>query len=155
MNNNKYIVILGAGESGVGAAILAKKQGAKVFVSDKSLIKEKYKKELEELNIDFEEGLHSEEKILNADLIIKSPGIPDKAPLIIKLKENGISTLIHYPVPVHFQPAYADLGYTAGSLPFTERASREVLSLPLYPELTEEKVVRVCQTILDFFTHSM
>lgn len=93
MNNNKYIVILGAGESGVGAAILAKKQGAKVFVSDKSLIKEKYKKELEELNIDFEEGLHSEEKILNADLIIKSPGIPDKAPLIIKLKENGISII--------------------------------------------------------------
>jgi len=71
------------------------------------------------------------------------------------LKENGISTLIHYPVPVHFQPAYADLGYTAGSLPSTERASREVLSLPLYPELTEEKVVRICQTILDFFTHSM
>lgn len=79
---------------------------------------------------------------------------PQRDSLREYLKENGISTLIHYPVPVHFQPAYADLGYTAGSLPVTERASREVLSLPLYPELTEEKVMRICQTILDFFTHS-
>ena len=66
------------------------------------------------------------------------------------LKERGIHTLVHYPVPVHLQPAYADLGYPAGSLPMTERASREVLSLPIYPELTKEMVGLVCQAILDF-----
>jgi dTDP-4-amino-4,6-dideoxygalactose transaminase len=66
------------------------------------------------------------------------------------LKECGISTLVHYPVPIHLQPAYTDLGYPSGSLPMTERASREVLSLPIYPELTEEMVGLVCQAILDF-----
>ncbi len=66
------------------------------------------------------------------------------------LKERGIHTLVHYPVPIHLQPAYADLGYPAGSLPMTERASREVLSLPIYPELTKEMVGLVCQAILDF-----
>ena len=63
MNIKNNIVILGAGESGVGAAILAIKQGATVFVSDKSPIKTNYKNELQSLNIDFEEGVHSEEKI--------------------------------------------------------------------------------------------
>ena len=90
MNIKNNIVILGAGESGVGAAILAIKQGATVFVSDKSPIKTNYKNELQSLNIDFEEGVHSEEKILSADLIIKSPGIPDKAPLVVAAKEKGI-----------------------------------------------------------------
>ncbi|MBK7318258.1 DegT/DnrJ/EryC1/StrS family aminotransferase [Candidatus Villigracilis affinis] len=66
------------------------------------------------------------------------------------LKERGIHTLVHYPVPIHLQPAYTDLGYPAGSLPMTERVSREVLSLPIYPELTEEMVGLVCQAILDF-----
>lgn len=90
MNIKNNIVILGAGESGLGAAILAIKQGATVFVSDKSPIKANYKNELQSLNIDFEEGVHSEEKILSADLIIKSPGIPDKAPLVVAAKEKGI-----------------------------------------------------------------
>ncbi|MDP3431466.1 MAG: UDP-N-acetylmuramoyl-L-alanine--D-glutamate ligase, partial [Bacteroidota bacterium] len=87
---NKRLVILGAAESGVGAAILARKQGFDVFISDFGTIKEKYRKELTERQFDFEEGRHSEEKILNADLVIKSPGIPDKAPLIVKLKEKGV-----------------------------------------------------------------
>jgi UDP-N-acetylmuramoylalanine--D-glutamate ligase len=87
---NKRAVILGAAESGVGAAILARKQGFDVFVSDLGTIKDKYKKELTERQFDFEEGQHTEEKILNADLVVKSPGIPDKAPLIKKLKEKGV-----------------------------------------------------------------
>jgi UDP-N-acetylmuramoylalanine--D-glutamate ligase len=90
---NKRIVILGAAESGVGAAILARKQGFDVFVSDLGAIKEKYKKELTDRQFDFEEGHHTEEKILNADLVIKSPGIPDKAPLIKKLKEIGVPVI--------------------------------------------------------------
>ncbi len=84
------IVILGAAESGVGAAVLAKKQGFDVFVSDMSVIKDKYKKVLEDHHIEWEEKLHSEEKILNADEIIKSPGIPDKAPMIQKVMAKGI-----------------------------------------------------------------
>ena len=72
----KRIVILGAGESGAGAAVLAKKEGFDVFVSDMSAIHDKYKTLLDAHNIEWEEKHHSEEKILNADEIIKSPGIP-------------------------------------------------------------------------------
>ena len=86
---NKHISILGAGESGVGAAILAKKQGWEVFVSDFGKIKEEYKEELDRNDLTWEEGQHSEDIILKSELIIKSPGIPDKAPLIKKLKEQG------------------------------------------------------------------
>jgi UDP-N-acetylmuramoylalanine--D-glutamate ligase len=87
---SKRIVILGSGESGVGSAILAQAKGFAVFVSDKSLIKEKYKTELQNNNIAFEEGQHTEELILNADEIIKSPGIPDKVELIQKAKAKNI-----------------------------------------------------------------
>lgn len=90
---SKRAVILGAAESGVGAAILARKQGFDVFVSDFGTIKEKYKSELTERGFEFEEGFHTEEKILNADVVVKSPGIPDKAPLIVKLKEKGIPVI--------------------------------------------------------------
>jgi len=90
---NKRAVILGAAESGVGAAILARRQGFAVFVSDIGTIKEKYKTELIQRGFDFEEGRHSEEKIGNADLVIKSPGIPDKAPIIVKLKEKGVPVI--------------------------------------------------------------
>ncbi|MBL7971377.1 MAG: UDP-N-acetylmuramoyl-L-alanine--D-glutamate ligase, partial [Prolixibacteraceae bacterium] len=90
---NKRAVILGAAESGVGAAILARKQGFDVFVSDLGTIKDKYRNELTERQFDFEEGQHTEEKILNADVVIKSPGIPDKAPLIKKLKEKGVPVI--------------------------------------------------------------
>ena len=84
------IVILGAGESGAGAAVLAKKEGFDVFVSDMSMIKDKYKKMLDERNIEWEEGQHTEEKILNADEVIKSPGIPNEAPMIQKIIAKGI-----------------------------------------------------------------
>jgi len=92
MNKNR-IVILGGGESGVGAAILAKKEGFDVFVSDRGEIKEKYKSVLENIDVDWEEGKHTEDKILNAGEVIKSPGIPDTAPLIVKLVEKGIKVI--------------------------------------------------------------
>ena len=84
------IVILGAGESGAGAAVLAKKKGFDVFVSDMSKIAPNYKQMLDERGIRWEEGRHSESLILNADEIIKSPGIPDTAPMIVKVKAAGI-----------------------------------------------------------------
>ena len=86
----KRIVVLGAAESGVGAAILAKKKDFDVFVSDMSEIKPNYKQMLEEYGLKWEEGQHTEALILNADEIIKSPGIPDTAPMIKKIKEAGI-----------------------------------------------------------------
>ena len=90
---NKHIAILGAGESGVGAAILAKKMGWNVFVSDFGAIKDEFKTELTENGFEWEEGKHSQERILNADLVIKSPGIPNKAPLIKKLREKGVKII--------------------------------------------------------------
>ena len=86
----KRIVILGAGESGAGASVLAKKEGFDVFVSDMSAIKDNYKKLMDDHNVEWEEGHHTEEKILNADEIIKSPGIPESAPMIVKIKEKQI-----------------------------------------------------------------
>ena len=86
----KRIVILGAGESGAGAAVLAKKEGFDVFVSDMSKINDKYKKMLDDHNIEWEEGHHTAEKILNASEIVKSPGIPKEAPMIKKVMEKGI-----------------------------------------------------------------
>ena len=85
----KRIVILGAGESGAGAAVLAQKQGFDTFVSDMSAIKDKYKAMLDERGIAWEEGKHTEELILNADEVIKSPGIPCEAPMIQKLMAQG------------------------------------------------------------------
>lgn len=87
------IAILGAGESGVGAAILAKQKGHKVFVSDKGQIKEHYKAELNQHGIAFEEGTHDHERILAMNLIIKSPGIPDKAPLLQEIHRKGLPVI--------------------------------------------------------------
>jgi len=87
----KRLVVLGSGESGMGAAILAREKGYDVFVSDSGRIADKYKEELNQATIPFEEGQHSESRILAADLVIKSPGIPQTAPLIRKLREQGVS----------------------------------------------------------------
>lgn len=89
----KRIVVLGAGESGNGAAILAKKEGFEVFVSDFGSIKEGYKEELRQHEIPFEEGGHTQEAILNADLVIKSPGIPEKAPIVKEIRQKGIELI--------------------------------------------------------------
>ena len=86
----KRIVVLGAGESGAGAAVLAKKQGFDVFVSDMSTISEKYKKQLFDHQIAWEEGQHTAEKVLSASEIIKSPGIPDTAPMVRQAISQGI-----------------------------------------------------------------
>ena len=86
----KRIVVLGAAESGVGAAVLAKKEGFDVFVSDMSKIKDKYKQMLDDRGISWEEGQHTEELILSATEIVKSPGIPDTAPMVSKAIQAGI-----------------------------------------------------------------
>ena len=89
----RRIVILGAGESGTGAAILAKSKGFETFVSDSSSIKNNYKDELNKYNIEWEEGTHSINRILNANEIIKSPGIPDTAPIIQQVKDKDIPVI--------------------------------------------------------------
>lgn len=100
----KRIVVLGAAESGAGAAVLAKKEGFDVFVSDMGTIKDRYKKMLDDHQIEWEEGHHTEEKILNADEIIKSPGIPDEAPMIQKIIAKGI----HIISEIEFAGRYTD-----------------------------------------------
>ena len=89
----KRLVVLGAGESGAGAAVLAKVKGFEVFVSDISKIKDKYKELLNKYQIPWEEGQHTENLILNADEVVKSPGIPNNAPMIEKLKAQGTSII--------------------------------------------------------------
>ncbi len=86
-------MVLGGGESGVGTALLGKAKGFEVFVSDKGPIKEKYKHVLIHNEIEFEDGKHSEEKILNADIVMKSPGIPDKVALIKQIRAQGIAVV--------------------------------------------------------------
>jgi len=93
MKTKQKIAILGAGESGVGTAILAKKQGFEVFVSDFGEIKEKYKKVLEQIEVAWEEGGHTEARILNASAVMKSPGIPDSAPMVQQLISKGIPVI--------------------------------------------------------------
>ena len=100
----KRIVILGAGESGAGAAVLAKVKGFETFVSDMSAIKDKYKDLLDSHHIAWEEGHHTEELILNADEVIKSPGIPNDAPLILKLKAQGTPVISE----IEFAGRYTD-----------------------------------------------
>jgi UDP-N-acetylmuramoylalanine--D-glutamate ligase len=87
------LVILGGGESGVGTAILGKQKGYEIFVSDKGVISKKYKEVLLNNEIDFEENQHTESKILNADLVMKSPGIPDKVALVQKLIKKSIPVI--------------------------------------------------------------
>lgn len=84
---------MGAGESGIGTAILAKKQGWNVFVSDFGAVNEKFKEALEELNVEWEEGKHDMERILNSDLVVKSPGIPDTAKSIVDIKAKDIKVI--------------------------------------------------------------
>lgn len=101
---NRRVVILGAGESGAGAAVLAKAKGLDVFVSDLSSIQPKYKEMLDAHGIRWEEGRHTEADILNADEVIKSPGIPDKAPIIRKLKAQDTPVISE----IEFAGRYTD-----------------------------------------------
>src|SRR5690554_1376727 len=100
------LVVLGGGESGVGTALLGKKKGYEVFLSDFGKIKQNYKDVLIQNEISWEEEKHTEEKILNADVVMKSPGIPDKAPIVKKLKEKGIGMLYVLESASRFSKAY-------------------------------------------------
>lgn len=100
----KRLVILGAGESGIGTALLGIKNGFEVFVSDFGKIKEIYKQVLLHHEMDWEEGGHTESKVLSADLVMKSPGIPDKAPMVQKLLKAGIKVISE----IEFAAAYTD-----------------------------------------------
>lgn len=100
----KKLVVLGGGESGIGAAILAKLKGFEVFLSDRSPISEKYREVLLRENINFEEGLHTDSLILDADEVVKSPGIPDKAPIIVALVSKGIPVISE----IEFASRYTD-----------------------------------------------
>ncbi|MGZ5253391.1 MAG: UDP-N-acetylmuramoyl-L-alanine--D-glutamate ligase [Flavitalea sp.] len=90
---NKKMVVLGAGESGIGAAILGKQKGYDVFVSDGGSIKPDYRKKLEEYSIEFEEGKHDRERILGADEVMKSPGIPEKNEMVKEIRKRGIPVI--------------------------------------------------------------
>ncbi|WP_282017450.1 UDP-N-acetylmuramoyl-L-alanine--D-glutamate ligase [Salegentibacter mishustinae] len=92
-NSGKRLVILGGGESGAGTAILGVKEGFEVFVSDKGKIKDKYKSVFEELKIDWEEEQHTEAKILNAEVVMKSPGIPETVSIVKQLVAKGIPVI--------------------------------------------------------------
>ena len=100
---SKRVVILGSGESGVGAALLGKQKGYDVFVSDGGSIKENYKKELIDNGIGFEEGFHTAEKILTADEIVKSPGIPEKNELVKKIRAKGIPVISEIELAYRFK----------------------------------------------------
>ncbi len=111
----KRMVILGGGESGVGAAILARKQGYDVFVSDAGKIAEKYKNELLTYNIAFEEEKHSEEKILNADEVMKSPGIPEKNELVKKIRAKGIEIISEVELAYRYKGDSKIIGITGSN----------------------------------------
>ncbi len=98
------LVVLGGGESGVGTAILGQQKGYEVFVSDKGEIKEEYSKVLEHFEIEWESGKHSEQKIMNADLVMKSPGIPDSVPLVRQLVAKGVPVISE----IEFASKYTD-----------------------------------------------
>lgn len=100
----KRLVVLGGGESGVGAALLGKANGFEVFLSDKGKIKDTYKHVLIHNEIEFEEGTHSEGHILNADIVMKSPGIPDTVPLVKQIRANNISVISE----IEFASAYTN-----------------------------------------------
>jgi len=99
----RLLVILGSGESGVGAALLGKQKGYDVFVSDSGNIKENYKKELIDNGIDFEEGVHTTEKILKADEVVKSPGIPEKNEMLKKIRAKGIPVISEIELAYRFK----------------------------------------------------
>lgn len=109
------LVILGAGESGVGAAILAKQKGYDVFVSDGGTIQQKHRAELQQYEIVFEAGGHTAEKILNADEVMKSPGIPEKNELIKKIRQKGISIISEIELAYRYKGNSKIIGITGSN----------------------------------------
>ncbi|MEM9930534.1 MAG: Mur ligase family protein, partial [Bacteroidota bacterium] len=115
MSDTKNIVILGAGESGVSAARLAQREGYTVFVSDSGPGNKRYLTELEAANISFETNQHSEDRILAADEVVKSPGIPDSVPLIRKLRTRGIPVISEIEFAYRFAPKGCEIVGITGS----------------------------------------
>jgi UDP-N-acetylmuramoylalanine--D-glutamate ligase len=111
----KRLIILGSGESGVGAALLAKQQGYDVFVSDAGIVKAEYKKELVEAEIEFEEGKHSVEKILEADEVMKSPGIPEKNEMVKKIRAKGIPVISEIELAFRYKGKSKVVGITGSN----------------------------------------
>jgi len=109
------MVILGGGESGIGAAMLAVKEGYEVFVSDGGALKPKHKEELESKGIAFEEGIHTEDKILNADEIMKSPGIPEKNELVKKIRKKGIPIISEIELAYRYRGDSKIIGITGSN----------------------------------------
>jgi UDP-N-acetylmuramoylalanine--D-glutamate ligase len=112
---SKRLVILGAGESGVGAALLGKQQGYDVFVSDGSAIKENYREDLEQHKILFEEKKHTEDLVLNADEVMKSPGIPEKADIVKKIRAKGIPVISEIELAYRFKGRSRIVGITGSN----------------------------------------
>ncbi len=129
---SKRLVILGGGESGTGTALLGKAKGYTVFLSDRGAIKENYAQELNEAGIEFEQGGHSEDKILNADIVVKSPGIPENAPLVVALKAKGI--------PVVAEMEFAFPYNTAKTICITGSNGKTTTTLLTYHLLNEAGV---------------
>jgi UDP-N-acetylmuramoylalanine--D-glutamate ligase len=109
------LVILGAGESGVGSALLGKQKGYDVFVSDGGTIKEKYKQELFDNGIEFEEGTHTPDKILNADEVMKSPGIPEKNEMVKAIRKKGIEIISEFELAYRFKGNSKIVGITGSN----------------------------------------
>ncbi|MEL4307984.1 UDP-N-acetylmuramoyl-L-alanine--D-glutamate ligase [Joostella sp. CR20] len=152
----KKLVVLGSGESGVGAAILGKKEGYDVFVSDKGTIKEKYKNVLKNIEIDWEEATHTEAKILDADLVVKSPGIPDKVALIQQLKAKGIPVISE----IEFASWYTDAtlvaitgsnGKTTTTMLTNHILSNEMLNVGMAGNIGDSFAQMVAEQTKDFY----
>ena len=155
MKKNK-LVILGGGESGVGAAILGAKEGFEVFLSDFGTIKEEYKAELRLRGFDFEENQHTESSILDADLVVKSPGIPDKAPIIVKLKEKNIPIISE----IEFAGRYTSAkticitgsnGKTTTTLLTYELLKRAGLNVGLAGNIGKSFALQVAESNFDYY----
>src|ERR1044071_4687774 len=100
---SKRLIILGGGESGIGAALLAQKNGYEVFVSDESSLKDHYRNELQQAGISFEEDGHNKEKVLSADEVMKSPGIPEKNEMVKAIRKKGIPIISEIELAYRFK----------------------------------------------------
>jgi len=112
---SKKMVILGGGESGVGAAILAKQQGYEVFLSDGGALKDTYRSDLQKNNIHYEEGGHTEAKVLAADEVMKSPGIPDKTPMVKAIRSKGIPVISEIELAYRYKGESRIIGITGSN----------------------------------------
>lgn len=152
----KKLIILGGGESGVGAAVLGIKKGFKVFLSDSGEIKDEYKSALSKYEISYEEKTHTKEIILDADLVVKSPGIPDKAPIIKELHEKGIPVISE----IEFGGRYTDAkkicitgsnGKTTTTMMTYELLKRAGLKVGLAGNVGKSFALQVAEDDFDYY----